>query len=193
MKILFTIVLSMFIMAASVYGVDYKKKKKHHKHFDTEVFENADIEIEDGSILIFPKYYDDQTIEITDSYELFINGREIDLDDDQQELIEEFHTRFFALIEEAKEIGIQGAAIGLKGAGVGIAAIAGICKLIDEDYDTDDLEKELEEKTKELEEKAEELEEQAEALEDLGHELETLAIEIHDEIPEIRATGIFED
>ncbi len=193
MRILFTIILSMFILGTTVYGVDYKKKKKHHHNICHDILDNAEIEIEDGSILIYPKYYDDETIEITDSYELYIDGKRIDLDDHQQELIEEFHTKFFAMIEMAKEVGLQGAAIGLKGAGIGVAAIAGICKLIDEDYDEEDLERELEEKAAQLEEEAEELEEQAKELEEVGYALEDLALEIHDEIPEIRETGIFKD
>lgn len=193
MRTVFTIFLSLFILTATAYGVDYKKKKKHHHRYHHEIFENADIEIEDGSILIFPKYYDDKTIEISDSYDLFIDGKQVDMDDDQQELIEEFHTRFFAMIDMAREVGLQGAAIGLKGAGIGVAAIVGICKLIDEDYDQEDLERELEEKAAQLEEEAEELGEQAEELEEVCYTLQELANEIHDEIPEIRETGVFED
>lgn len=193
MRIIITIFLSLFILTGASYGVDYKKKKSGHHQYHHAIFENTEIEIENGSILVFPKYHDDKTIEITDSYELFINGKQVDLDDDQQELIEKFHTRFFAMIDMAKEVGIQGAAIGLKGAGIGLTAIIGICKLIDEDYDKDDLEEEIEEMAAQLEDEAEELEEQAEELEEACNTLQNLAVEIHDEIPEIRETRVFEE
>ncbi|MBN2423902.1 MAG: hypothetical protein JXR46_08395 [Calditrichaceae bacterium] len=193
MRIAIAFVLSLFILSSAVYGVDYKKKKKHqHKEF-MEMLDNANIDIDDQSIFLYPKDHKDTVVEINEDHELIIDGEEIELDDNQQELVSEFYNDFFEIIDRAKEIGLQGAKVGLKGAGIGLAALVSVLKLLDEDYDSEDLEKEMEEKTKELEEKAKALEEEAEELEALAEKLEKTAQRMNKEIEEIRETEIFDE
>jgi hypothetical protein len=163
-----------------------------HRHvdigpFDGELWEmdNIHIGIDDGSVILTHEYEDGE-IEITDEYDLYIDGRLVKTDMRQRELLREYHTTIFEIKDRAIKIGIKGAKIGVEGAKIGIKAIAGILKMIFTDYDEDDLEREMERATEEIELKAELLEEEAEEIEDLADQVEDIWYDLEDEIPEIR-------
>jgi hypothetical protein len=161
-------------------GSKYEAYNSPHGYFD-----RCSIELDDGSIIMSNNGHREPVIEITEDYELYINGRFIELDDQQRELVAEYYDKCMILVEEAVEIGAWGAKIGLKGAKVGLGAIASLVKILDEDYDWDDYEREIELQAEELEDEAEELEEQAEELEDLADELEEIFEEMEEEIEEL--------
>lgn len=124
-------------------------------------------------------------VEITEKYDLFVNGDKIKLNDEQQVLVKKFYDQSMQIVNIAKEMGLEGARIGAEGAKLGIKAIGGLIKMLLTDYDEEDLDYYLEAESEKIEERAELLEEQAEELEDLADELEYLAEEMIEEIPEL--------
>ena len=148
-------------------------------------YEDIEVDFENGTIVLTCKYDDSEFIEITEDHDLYINGRQIRLDRSQRRLVAEYYDRFTAVIEYAKEIGLEGAKIGIAGTKVGLKALVGVMKVLFSDYESDELEEDIEEESEDLEEMAADLEEKAEDLERLADSLEELHDEIRDEIPEI--------
>lgn len=147
---------------------------------------NMDIDFEDGEIYITHSGRKSGAVKITDDYELFVNGKQIKTNDEQQRLIEEFYNSAEDLHKYAGKIGSAGAEIGLEGARLGVSVIGGLFKLILPGYDTDDLERDMERKASRLEYKASLLEKDAEALEHIAYDMEDIAEELKHEIPELR-------
>ncbi|MBN1406223.1 MAG: DUF2884 family protein [Calditrichaceae bacterium] len=167
------------VIATSIYGVDYKKKKDHEHNFS--VLDNVEIDIEDDSIILMDKDCRDE-VEITGEYDLYVNGKEIELNNDQRKLVKEYYEMYFEIIDYAKRIGLEGARLGVEGAAIGVKAVAGVFKMLSADYDSEDLEAELEEKAEELEKKAEVLEDRAEDIEAMAEELEDLHFALAEKI-----------
>ncbi|MEJ2543736.1 MAG: DUF2884 family protein [Calditrichaceae bacterium] len=163
--------LILSFIATSIYGVDYKKKKHHDHNFS--VLDNVDVDIEGDSIILMDKDSRDE-VEITGEYDLYVNGKEIELNNDQRKLVQEYYELYFEIIDYAKRIGLEGARLGVEGAAIGVKAVAGVFKMLSPDYDSEDFEAEIEIETDELEEKAEMLEDRAEEIEDMADELEDL-------------------
>ena len=155
------------------------------------VFERDDrtwFDFDDGSIIVTHKERGEprSTVEITDSYELYIDDERISLDADQQDLVRDFHVRSVEIVDFAKVIGWEGAKIGIDGAKLGAKAVGCLFKLLLPGYDTDDFEDEIEYEAEKIEAKAERLEEKAEVIEDMADELEDLARDMRHDIPELR-------
>ncbi|HUV35765.1 MAG TPA: hypothetical protein VMX58_02370 [Patescibacteria group bacterium] len=150
--------------------------------FDTD---EVSVEIEDGSLLIINED-EDQTVEITGEYELSIDDRHIETDEKQQVLIAEYYNRMVNITEYARLLGIEGAKVGASGVKLGITAIAKVVKLLSEDYDENDLEKDMEREAEKLEKKAELLERKAERIEEMAEELEDLHYELRRSIPALK-------
>lgn len=149
------------------------------------------IEMHDRDIMITHEDYDYEQVECTEEFELIIDGRLVDLDPDQQELVKEFYDLYSDMYLRAKSIGKEGVAIGIEGAKLGIKAIGRVLKMAFTDYDEDDLERDMEREAEAIEAKAEILEDRAEALEDMADELQDLLYEMSDEIPELNALDWF--
>jgi len=184
MKYAVLFIVLLFSLTAFLQAADENDFKRKYM----SCIKDADLNIEDETITI---HDDDYEIEITGDYELYLNGKYVETNDDQKELIKEYHEMIFEIIDRAKIIGKQGAKLGIDGAKIGLKAIVGVFKLMRDDYDAEDLEEELEIKADELEEKAEELEKEAEKLEYLADNLEELHEELKDEIPELEELDSF--
>lgn len=152
---------------------------------------NYEIDIDDGTIILSPRSHRYAKVKITDDYRLYVNGRKVDLDDDQKELVKQFHDLTIQIREDAREIGREGAKIGVAGARLGVDAIVSIFKLLRWDYDSDDLEREIEQKAAKLEVRAERLEARAEKIEAMAEELETIEEKLERQIPELRERDRF--
>jgi hypothetical protein len=150
------------------------------------MLDDLDVDIDDGSIIIEERGFGHDEVEITSEHELYVNGKLVKLDKDQQELVGRFYDQTFELIDYATEIGIEGAKIGAQGAAVGIHALTKLFKLLDSDYDTEDYEQEIEAKADELEAKADELDKKADEVEHMADRLEDLFYEMSESIPELR-------
>jgi len=171
------LILFSFISVYSADAEDFKKKYMH-------CLEDLDLNIDNEKITISDDD-EDYTVRITCDGDLYINGEYIELDDDQQELVEDYHGKIMEIVDRAKDIGIEGAKLGVDGAKIGLHAISGVFKLLREDYDSEDLERELEKKAEELEKKAEALEKEAEKLDAMADELEEIHDELKDSVPEL--------
>lgn len=170
-----------------------EKESRSYSNLNAAYHYNNDIftKIDDGVITICFDDCDDNRIKITSDYELYINGKFIETDDNQKELVEEFYNQTMEITEYAGLIGIRGAEIGLSGAALGLKAVSGVCRAIFSDYDFDDLEMELEIEAEELELQAELLEEQAEVIEEMAEELEDIYDELKQQFPELQELDWF--
>lgn len=166
--------LSILLIFSFSFGVDLKKKNSDSMHLKFDSFDNMDLDIEDGTVIMRYNHDNYRQVEITSDYELYVEGKHIKTSDKEKVLLKEFHDKMYDLIEEAQVIGMKGAKIGVKGAKVGLNALVGVIRLISPDYDSEDLERDMEEETEKLEKEAEVLEEQAEELEETAAELEEL-------------------
>jgi hypothetical protein len=183
-----TLILLVLLLASSMVFATGTVFRGQHKdkigcHFTGKV--DLDVDYDDGTLIITKRGYQAATIEITQDYELYIDGRLIKTNAHEKELLGEFYELTLDLVDRAYDIGTEGAEIGIAGAKIGLQALGGLFKAMLSEYEIDDLEKDLELDAEILEERAEILEEQAEDLEDMADELEELAEELIDEIPEL--------
>ncbi|MEW5924217.1 MAG: hypothetical protein AB1746_09535 [Candidatus Zixiibacteriota bacterium] len=185
--------LTLFLMIflfGSAMGYDehkskYSKIKDDCVTYDYHSYGSYEVDVEDGTVIITLNDRDADVVEITEDYELFINGDRIKTNDEQKKLLGKFHAKTLVLVEQSKVIGLEGAKIGAKGAGLGLKALGGVFRLLDDEYDTKDLERDLEREAAKLEADAEELELQAEEIEDMADELEEIADDLARSIPEL--------
>ena len=117
-------------------------------HDDHNLFRDNDVEVnfDDGSI-VFTHEDDDETVEITDEYELIVNGQAGTSRCRRAEArLRKYYLSFENIMEEAKQIGIEGARLGVQGVKLGIAAAVGKFELLSPTYDEEDFEDELDHK-----------------------------------------------
>ena len=149
MKKAIFILLVGLLLSASLYAYDDDRQVHRfsgsHKWYGS-MLDNIDVDIDGGDILMIEKGRDRNKVVITKDHQLIINGKKVKLDDDQQKKVIKFHDLTFALIDYAKEVGIEGAKIGVAGAAVGLEAVVKLFKLLDSEYDTEDYEREIEAK-----------------------------------------------
>jgi len=189
-RIIIFLALALFtfsLVSAAPPKCDQDSKSHWYHHSD----DNISMDFEDGSLIITNRGRDRGKVEITEDYDLFVNGRKVKTDKEQRKLLREYYQGVQVLVDHAVDIGLEGAKIGAHGAEIGMAAIAGLFRLLSDDYDTDDYERDMERRADKLEIKAEKLEELAEDLEEEAGELEELADELNDEIPELRRLAWF--
>jgi hypothetical protein len=161
----------------TINNIDYG----HSHHLN-----GIDIDIDDGTLIMKGSGGYDGVIEITEDYELLVNGRKVNLNTEQKELVADYYDNFMFVVDEAKLIGLEGAGIGWEGAKLGFSALGCVFKLLSTDYDEDDMEREMEAKAELLEERAEILEEHAEELEEVAEQLEDIFYDMEEEIQEIK-------
>ena len=153
---------------------------------------HLEIDLDDGTLIITHEDRRDySTVEITEEYELYIDGRHIKTDKDQQKLLGEYYELVVGFEDAIIDIGKEGARIGISGAALGLKAVGGVFKLLSPHYDSDDLERDIEREAEKIEVKAEKLERQAEQIEDMVDELDDIARELTREIPELDDLGWF--
>jgi hypothetical protein len=183
------LLLTLPVLAASeshVHGIYVHTDK----HFDSHL-DGVDIDLDGGSIILKHRDRRAETVEITEDYQLYVNGYEVDLDDDQRALVAEYYELGMEIVDYAKELGWEGARIGLSGAKLGLKAVGNLAKLIFTSYDTEDFEREMEREAGRLEARAEVLESRAEEIEDMAEELVDIEWEMNREIPELRELDWF--
>jgi hypothetical protein len=170
--------------------IDHNRSDRHH-HFTTNwqhtrFDDGVILDIDDGSVFLTHEDYRHDEIEITEDYELIVNGEEVALTESQQELVIEYHDLTYAIIDEALDIGWEGAKLGAEGAKVGLYALANLVKLVRSDYDSDDYERDVERKAAQVERKAAKLEKRASEIEEMADDLEDTLDEMFEDIPALR-------
>lgn len=173
-------ILLLFFFAGAVNAWE-----KHSIFHNNCIMDDVSIDIDDGSVILISHDRDGDEVEITEDYELYINGRHIRTTKEQKELLAEYHELVMQMADYGKEIGIEGAKIGIEGAKLGLKAIACVFKLLRSDYDSDDLEREIEAEADKLEARAEKLEIEAEKIEEMAEDLEDLHEDLINDIPEL--------
>lgn len=224
MKKLIIFALSILLMVPAIAGA----RKKYGSHSSYRVYDmrsnhglnrmylsdHGSWSLDwDGDRLVIESYDFDNEAEITDDFELFINGDKVKLNKKQKSLVREFYKSAENLQMRADAIGEKGRAMGRTGGIIGPTrqaqaqlsyAMARTNYRYDRydrhdryDDDSDDLEEameELEERMEELEEqleaKQEQLEEKLEAmtegLEEAAEELEEAAEELEDAADDVQ-------
>ena len=189
MNKLLRLLVVFFILSSVIFADDSHKKKS--RHYGLNCLEDVNIDIEGSTLVISPEYDHDFAVEITKDYRLYVNGRRINTNSRQQDLVQQYYDTFFNIVESAKDIGLEGAKIGLKGAKIGMQAVLGVLKLMDEDYDSEDLEAEIEAEAQKLEEEAKDLEKFAEEIEYLAEDFEDIHYSLKEEVPELNELDWF--
>jgi hypothetical protein len=162
--------------------------KNHHEisFFDGNIYNSDEINIDiDHESVIITNDEEDGEIEITDDYELYVDGKLIKTDKRQRQLLVEYHTLVMDIKDYAVDIGKEGARIGIEGARIGLQAVGGVVKMIFTDYDEDDLDDDLDRATERLEARAELLEDRADKIEDMAEDLDDMYYDLEKEIPAI--------
>ena len=192
----FVILCVLGLAAATAFmPVEALAHRTIHVHTDCDDTDNlfrdddVDVDIEDGSITF--THDDDETVEMTEKGDLFVNGESVRLSPAQRDLVQKYYDTFNVIIEEAKLIAIEGAKIGVKGAGLGISAAMGALLALGDEEDMEDLEEKLERKGEKIERMANRLEKRADRLEAKAERLEDLHEQLRDEIDALDDTGWF--
>lgn len=200
MRTLLVIMIGLLLVVPSAFaGKDRSNSHTYHYqsvfvHDDDSYERHTELDLDDGSVFVIGRDEDDRVyaeMEITEDYELYIDGKLIETNESQTKLLGEYHGLVTGLADQAKSIGWEGARIGLAGAKLGVSAIGRVIKMLLTDYDSDDLEYEMERDAEKLEKRAEKIEEKAEELERLVEDLEELHWELEDEIEEVRKLRLF--
>jgi len=165
-----------------------KNVTAHSRHCSHD---DADFDIDHGTIIITHHGKKRERVEITNDADLIINGTKIKVDDDQRKLLADYHDHLIEITEKGTEIGLEGAKIGAEGAGIGLKAAGGVLKMIFTDYSSDELEEEMDQAEARIEKKADKLEAKANKLEKIADELEDLQDDICHQIDEIDNLGWF--
>jgi hypothetical protein len=190
------VILCVLALAAATFmppsASAHKSCTVRHNCGDSNLFrgDNVDVDIDDGSI-VFTNDDNDETVKITEDGDLIVNGGPVHLARDQRKLVEDYYETFDGIIEEAKQIGLEGAKIGVKGAKLGLSAVVGALLLIADDRDADDLQIELDRKGEKIERMAERLEKRAKKLEARANRLEDQHDTLRKEIGELDDLGWF--
>ncbi len=185
-------VIPMVLFAAAICAPLSSSAEVQVRCNEDRLFRGDDVsvEFEDGSI-IFTDKESDETVEITERAELFVNDRAVTLSPSERELVRDYYATFNGIVEDAKSVGIEGAKLGVKGAGLGLKAAIGVLRLLSPDYDSDDLEEDLERKEEKLERAASRLEKRAERLEKHAGRLERLHEDLRDKVNELNELDWF--
>jgi hypothetical protein len=191
MRTILIILMALIFIFSSAFAVGGKPRKYTSYDAGGCYYNDISIDMDDGSIIIIHQGLDDDELEITEDFELFVNDRRIKTDDDQKEILRRFYFQMEAIVKYSEEIGLAGAEIGAQGARIGLKAAAGALRLIVDGHEIEILESDLERETERIEAEAERLEEKAEILEEMAGELESTFDEMVDEIPELRELDWF--
>jgi len=142
---------------------------------------DVDVNLNNGSIR-YTNNDNDETVEITENYELLVNGDEVRLRSDQKRLVQDYYECFGDVVTCAKEIGVESVRVGIRGAAKGITAVITALSRLGDGCGSERAERTLEMKlghegdkldaaTAKLERKADRLERRAERLEKLHKKL----------------------
>ncbi len=183
--------LALFLLCVAVSADDSETETTYPGHKTMEVrhgdcqLDNINIEF-DNRDLIMTNQYRGGKVRITPEYDLYVNGKKIEMDDRQRKTVQEFYEMMFDFTDYAVDLGIEGAKIGVSGAALGISALGKVFRLLSDDYDTEDLEHEMEREAAKIERKAEKLEKRADEVEWMAEELQDLYGDMEREFVELR-------
>jgi len=131
-------------------------------------------------------------VAITPAGGLTINGETVPLDRGERRLVQDFYGGYVRIEEEAVTLGAAGAKLGVAGAALAVRALARVVHLSRDDYDEEDLEREMETESARMESRGADLEKRGEAIESLVDDLRGTVTEMRGRIPELGALDWFQ-
>ena len=178
--------MSLIALALTISVILTADAESHRRCNDKDwTFNAKSIDLDDGTLVIEHED-EDWIVEITEDYELYIDGRKVRTDRQQKKLLRHYYRDYEDIEELAAEIAKEGTKIGLAGAKFGVMAVACAAKLLLDDYECDDMEDEIEIKSDDLEKMVKKLEKKAEKIEDMADDLEKTHKKLRKSIPELR-------
>jgi hypothetical protein len=180
----FVFCLYILLIVPSLYAAKVDNAF-HGKNHCCNCLENVDIDLEDDVLILTCRYNQDLWIEITPDQKLYISGERIYLDRYQKRVLGDYYDHFIEIMERAKDIGKEGAKIGIEGTKIGLIAATRAVKMLSDDYDQDDFERDIEKETERLEIRADKLEDMADELEKVADEFEEIHHTLKSEIDEL--------
>ncbi len=130
-------------------------------------------------------------VTITPAGDLAVSGEPVALAGGERRLVQDFYGGYLKIEEEAAVLGAEGAKLGAAGAALAARALAGVARLARDDYDEEDLEREMEAEAARMESRGTELERRGEAIESLVDDLRGTVAELRGRIPELGALDWF--
>ena len=190
--ILFILLCLIVLVTSSTAFAKRNNDSGHNAHigFDGITIDNINIDYDDDNLIV-TNTDEKSSFTIDKKYELYINDKHIRTTPEQRKLTKEMYKSINLIVEEAKDIGWDGAKIGAEGAKLGLHAILCVFKLLSPDYDSDDLEAEIEQKSKKIEKKAEKIELRANNIEDMVRDLEDISDRMRENIPALKQLSWF--
>lgn len=159
MKLFTTIVIAALFAFSAIYAADPPRSESPFLSLD-----RISVDFDNGSLIIKPRSGESFLVEITDNDELYVNGRKIQTDAEERDLLHEYRSEMTCMVDRAVEVGCKGVEVGLH-------AIGGLIEVACTDRELEELEAELESKSDKIESEAEELEEMSARLEAIHAEL----------------------
>ncbi len=153
----------------------------------TASIDNFDIDFEYDTLILEYEEMPNTIIRITDDYKLFINGAPVELNEEQADLVKDYYLQMEDITSIASKLGYEGSKIGINGLKLGAKSIIGIFKLLSDDYDSDDLERDLEKDKEVLVKNAQRLKKQGKKLKAMAEELKNLHCRLFTEVKELNA------
>ncbi len=185
-------VIAMLVILLILPTLRNAEAGRRYDDSDDDLFRGDEISIDfDNGVLSIESGDYDDFVEITEDYQLLINGHRVKTNNKQEKLLRQYYNDFDDITGYAREIGIEGARVGAKGARLGLKAVASIVKLVLEDYDTDDLQKDMEKETEKIERAAKRLEKKAEKLERIAKDFKKTHKKLRKSISELDDLGWF--
>ena len=180
------IVLIVAVVFVSAGQSEAGRRYKSHRGISGMGFlpEDVSLDFDDGALTYYSDEYD-ETVEINEDGEIYVNNRRVKTDKHQEKLAEKYYEQMEDIIELAKEIGIEGAKLGVGGAKIGVKAVMSAVMLVLEDYDSYDLEEDLEKEAEKLERKAKKLEKKAEKIEDMADDFGRTHRKLRKAVPQL--------
>lgn len=176
------IALALILCVAFTAGAQAHKGCRHDDNWD---FKHKSIDFDDGTLTIEHED-EDWIVEITDEYDLYVDGERVKVNREQKKLLRRYYRDYEDIEEMAAEIGADAAKIGVAGAKLGVAAVACVAKAFLEDYDCDvDIDIDIDIDEDEIEKMADKLQKKADKIEDKADDLEKTHRKLRKSIPEL--------
>jgi hypothetical protein len=150
------------------FGFSDDGTKQIFDHVEMNINSSNYILFEDNSLIVCDRYTDEYLAEITEDFELYVRGKEVEVSNRQRDLLEQYYMAQYNLFSSRNIIGTKGIEIGMQSAGLAIKAVGGAFVLIASGFDEqagEDFEDEMEYESEKIEQKADELEREAEEFE----------------------------
>ena len=185
-------ILLVFLLAIpAVQAADSRAHRYSKSGCNDSHLNNVSIDIDDGTLILTHHDRHKGTVEITEDYELYVNGRHVKTNGEQRELLGEYYELMTELVARATALGLAGAEIGVEGGELALSAVGGVLKVLFTDYDSDDLERDIEKDAKRLEARAKKLERKGKKIEAMAYELEEISDDLNREIAALRKLDWF--